>query len=125
MKIPKTLGACADKLIALREKKAKLAAAVKDIEKEERALKDHLIDNLPKSDAQGVVGKKAKVMIKSKQVPSVKDWGLLYKYIKRTNSWDLLQKRPSAPAWKARVEEGKRIPGVEAFTVVDVSITKL
>ena len=124
-KFPKTLGACADRLYNLRARRMEEQKKVDVIGDEEKALKQHIIDTLPKSHASGVAGRVARVSVVTKIVPQVDDWPALYKYISRTKSWDLLQRRVSPPAVKARWDDHKAVPGVGEFTVVDVSINKL
>lgn len=122
---PKTLGACVDRLYELRDKRLKQSKVVEALEKEEKALKEHLIQNISKADSSGVSGKKAKVTIQTKAQPSVKDWDAFYKYIARTKSFELLQRRVNAAAVTERWENGKTLPGVDKFNVVSVSLTKL
>jgi hypothetical protein len=124
-KFPKTLGACADKLFELRNKRLAEQKKVDEIAAEETALKNHIIENLPKSEASGVAGKLARVTVVTKQVPQVKDWDAFYKYVKKTSSFDLMQKRLTDAAIKERWEAGKEVPGVEHFNAVSVSINKV
>ena len=91
--IPKTLGACADKLWQLREKRSQLQHQADTLEAEEKAIKEYLINNLPKSEADGVTGKVAKVLIKTRSVPSVKDWDSFYKHILKTGDFSLLARK--------------------------------
>lgn len=124
-KIPKTVGACADLLLELRGKKAVQQKIVDDIDEQIKALQAHLIETLPKSDQTGAVGKVAKALVKVTQEPAVQDWDAFYGHVAKTKSWDLLQRRVSAPAVKERWESGKQVPGVGTFPVVKVSVTKL
>lgn len=124
-KFPKALGACADKLFELRDKRLAEQKKVDEIAAEETALKNHLIENLPKSEASGVAGKLARVTVVTKQVPQVKDWDAFYRYVKKTGSFDLMQKRLTDAAIKERWEAGKEVPGVEHFNAVSVSINKV
>lgn len=124
-KFPRALGSCADRLFELRNKRLAEQKKVDEIEAEEIALKNHIIENLPKSEACGVSGRLARVTIVAKQIPQVKDWGAFYKYVKKTGSFDLMQKRLADTAVKERWESGKEIPGVEHFNVVSVSINKV
>jgi hypothetical protein len=124
-KFPKALGACADKLFELRNKRLAEQKKVDEIAAEESALKNHIIENLPKSEASGVAGKLARVTVITKQVPQVKDWDAFYKYVKKTGSFDLMQKRLTDAAIKERWEAGKEVPGVEHFNAVSVSINKV
>jgi hypothetical protein len=124
-KFPKALGACADKLFELRNKRLAEQKKVDEISAEESALKNHIIENLPKSEASGVAGKLARVTVVTKQIPQVKDWDAFYKYVKKTGSFDLMQKRLTDAAIKERWEAGKEVPGVEHFNAVSVSINKV
>ena len=124
-KFPKALGACADKLFELRNKRLAEQKKVDEIAAEESALKNHIIENLPKSEASGVAGKLARVTVVTKQVPQVKDWDAFYKYVKKTGSFDLMQKRLTDAAIKERWEAGKEVPGVEHFNAVSISINKV
>lgn len=122
--LPKSMAACADLLFERREKRLaadKVAAALKA---EETALINHIIDNLPK-DSSGAMGKhhKAQVITETKQ--QVKDWPVFFAYVSKTKAWDMLQKRTSDAAVQARIDDGKKVPGVEPFTVVKVSLTKV
>lgn len=124
-KFPRSLAACADLYYELRQRRLEGAKALQELEAEERALKQHLIDNLPKAEASGVAGKTARVALVAKQVPQAEDWEALYAYVKRTGSFDLLQRRLSESAVQERWEAGKDVPGVRAFSVLTLSVHKL
>lgn len=124
-KFPKQLGACADKLYELRQKRLEMQKEVDKVAAEEAALKEHIINTLPKSEASGVAGKLARVTVVTKQIPQVKDWDAFYKYVKKTGQFDLMQRRITDAAIKERWEAGKEVPGVEHFNAVSVSINKI
>jgi hypothetical protein len=124
-KFPKALGACADQLYEVREKRLLLSKQVDEFQAHEVALKEHLIQNLPKSEASGVAGKLCRVTVVSKPIPQVKDWDKFYKFVKKTGAFDLMQRRLSDTAVKERWEAGKEVPGVEHFNALTVSINKV
>lgn len=124
-KFPKALGACADRVYTLRQQRLEAQKAVDLIEAEEKALKEHIINTLPKSETTGVAGKLARVTVVKKDVPQVKDWDAFYKHVKKTGDFDLLQRSLTKTAVEARWEAGKKIPGVEAFKAVSLSINKV
>lgn len=124
-KFPKTMGACADRLYELRQKRLEEQKKVDLIEAEEKALKEYIIQNLPKSEASGVAGKLARVTVVAKEIPQVEDWDAFYKYVKKTGNFDLMQRRLTDAAVKERWEAGEEIPGVKHFQVVTVSINKV
>lgn len=124
-KFPKGLGACADKLYQLKQKRLDAQKVVDAFAAEESALKNHIIDNLPKSDASGIAGKLARVTVVTKEVPQVTDWEQLYKYVKKTGDFSLLQRRVGDAAIKERWENGKEVPGVGHFNAVTISMNKV
>lgn len=124
-KFPKAMGACADRLFQLREKRLEDQKKVDAIEAEEKALKEHIIQTLPKSEASGVAGKIARVTVITKAVPQVKDWDVFYKHVKKTGEFELLQRRLTDTAIRERWDAGKQVPGVESFNAVTVSLNKI
>lgn len=124
-KFPKTLGACADRVYELRRKRLEMQKEVDAVEAEEKALREHIINTLPKSEATGAAGKLARVTVVTKSVPQVTDWGKFYAYVKKTGQFDLMSRRLSDTAVKERWEAGKEVPGVTHFNAVTLSINKV
>lgn len=128
MAIPKTMGACADKLYKLREKRYELSRQIKEIEAEEAEIKNYIINTLSKQESAGVSGKIANVRVNTENVPVVEDWEAFYKYVSRTKSFDMLQRRINTKAVRERIEDKKDFAskaGIGSFTTISVSITKL
>ena len=124
IKLPKTLGACVDRLFAIRAERSKLSAVDTKLDEERKAIEQRLIDELPASSAEGITGKLARATIVSKRVGTVSDWTKLQAYIKRTGAFELLSKRLSQEAVTERWEAKQQVPGVEGITVKKVSLTK-
>lgn len=124
-KFPKSMGLCADRLYELRNKRLEEQKKVEALEAEEKALKAHIIDHLPRSQQTGASGKFANVRIIDKQVPQLQDIEALYGYIRKTKRTDLLQKRLNETAIKELVDAGKTPPGVTLFPVKTISLTKV
>ena len=129
-KLPKTLAACADLLYTTQQKRYALDKQSDAMKAEEAQLREHLINNLPKSDATGVAGSIARASISIKEVVQVKDWEGVYAHIlknakKDPGVWSLLQKRVGDKAVKEVLESGKKIPGVELMDVKTVSLNKV
>lgn len=124
-KLPKTLGACADQLFTVRQQRLEIQKQIDELQAQESALKEHIINTLPKSEASGVAGKLARVTVVTKQVPQIKDWDAFYKHVKKTGDFELMQRRLADTAIKERWEAGKEVPGVEHFNAVTVSINKV
>lgn len=120
---PKSLGACADLLYDVRQKRLdldKIAAAAKE---EETRLVDHIIATLPKGD-EGAVGARYRVTRNNKNIPQIENFEEFTKYVSKTKSWDMLQRRLSDTAVMARIDAGKTVPGIKMFTAVKLSLTK-
>lgn len=123
--IPKTIGACADVLYTTRMERLTVNRTANEMEEYEKAIKEHLIKTVSKKDSKGAIGKVAKAVIDTADVPVVHDWEAFYKYIWKTKSFHLLQRRLSEDAIAEIWAAGKQVPGVKAFTVTKVSVTKL
>lgn len=124
-KFPKTPGLWPDLLYELKQKRLAIQKQADAIEEEEKALKEHIINTLPKSEASGVSGKNYKVAVIQKMVPQVDSWDDFYKHILKTKDFGYLNRALN----KGHVEEvwdaGKQVPGVKAFQAVTVSLTKI
>ncbi len=126
IKIPASLAACADRLYKIKtELKPKAQAAVDQLDAERIAIEAHLINELPKDDATGITGKRARVTIVVKDVPQLVDFEKLKAWIKRTGSWDVLTRRLSSKAIEDTWDEGKNVPGVDKFLKATVSLNKV
>lgn len=125
MKIPKALGAVADLLYTTRAKRLALSKQVEALEKDETALREHIIQTLPKSKASGVSGKVARVTVLTDDVPQVEDWDAFYKYVKKNDAFELLQRRLSKEAVAERIDDGETLPGVKLMKIPKVSLNKL
>jgi hypothetical protein len=123
-KVPKKFGECADRLYRLREEKSALNKKVENLDEERKAIETYLINNLSKQDQTGAVGHVAQAVIVPKVAPSCKNWPLFYKHILKTKDFSLLGRRLADSAIKEQWENGKKIPGVEAFNYKSVSVTK-
>jgi uncharacterized lipoprotein YmbA len=124
-KVPESLATCADLLYTTREARLLIEKQAEALKSRETQLREHLIANLPKSEATGVAGQVARATIVTKIEPAVEDWDAFYKYVARTKSWDMLQRRISAPAIRARWEAKKVVGGVGTVTVTSVSLNKV
>lgn len=124
-KIPTKLGDVVDLLYTTKQARLAAGKVAAEFEEREKLLKEHLIQNLPKSNASGIAGKLARATIETKKVPTTEDWEAFYKYIKKTGRFDLLQRRLAEGAVKEMWDDGKKVPGVGVFNAVTVSLNKV
>jgi len=128
LKIPKSLALAADLYYSKREDRLALQRQVDALKEDEEALKNHLIDSIPKSNATGIAGKLVRVSVTSKEVPQVQDWDAFYSYVAKNvkkGSFALLNRAVNAKAVNEIWADGKTVPGVGVFTAVNLSVNKL
>lgn len=123
--MPRTTAEKADLRYNIKEQRLALQKRVDELQKMETDLNEWFIANLPKSEASGIAGKLARIQLGAKHIPRVVDWDKFYAHVKKTGNFDLMQRRLSEGAVQERWENKKDVPGVESFTVVTVSCTKL
>jgi len=119
------MGRCADLYHDVRELRLAMAKEVEAVEEFEREIKQHIIDNLSKSDDTGAAGLRYRAQIITKVKPTVEDWPALQAHVRSTGDFDLFQKRISDKAVADRWSDSVEIPGVGRFNAVDVSVTKI
>lgn len=137
-KAPKNLAAGADLLWKAQQSRAEAQKAVDKIADEESDLKAWLIENLPKSDANGISGKLCRVTVVKKEVPRVENWPKFYENIvarytahkkrkdgQEDGAFALLQRRVGEAAVKEAWENGEGVMGVGKFTTTSLSINKV
>ena len=123
--VPKALAECADLLYTTRQDRLALQKIVEELERRETQLKEQIIAHLPASQATGIAGKVARATIVPKTIPRATDWAAIFKYIKKADAFDLVQRRLSDAAVNERWEHGIEIPGVERFNTKTVSLNKV
>lgn len=118
MSSTETLGASIDRLHDLREQKRKAEAAAKKLEGEIKPLENEVMERMDAEQVGSSAGKLASVSISENVVPTVKDWDAFYTYILRNKAFYLLERRPTAIAYREELDtrNGKLIPGVESYT---------
>lgn len=124
VKVPKTFGACADRLAKIRLEKKPFQDKIDMLDEERKTIEAYLIDNMPKDDTGGV-GKQAKAVIITSNEPTVENRAALQKYIRKTGDFSLLLGSLKKDAVKEQWEAGKKIPGVGVFMAIKVSVTKI
>jgi len=120
----KDIGATIDALYALREQRLSIERKAKELKEEEVLMRNKIFEMLADLGLQKASGSVATAGIKVSQVPLVEDWDALWAHIQKSGEFDLVQKRISVTAWRARYEEGVETPGVSKVEDVDISLTK-
>ncbi len=124
-KFPKDLGKCLKRLAELKKLAEIAEAKAQPINQEDAALREHLMATFKKSELKGATGSGIALSLTSTPCPSLEDWAAFYKYAKLKGNEDLLQHSVNTPAWRERIEAGKKIPGVKVFDRVSISVRKI
>ena len=129
-KMPKTLAHCADLLYKTQQERYAVQKKVKEMEAIESAIKERIIQELPKSDATGIAGKLARVYVENKTVVKITDFAayiadVAAKMKKDPGAMALLQKRVGETAVKEVWESGKTLKGIEGMEVPVVRMNKV
>jgi len=118
------LGEHANTLFELKKQKTELNKSLEELNKlireEEtvlkRGLEDHGLSKI--TDVHGTV------YLSRQVVPTVVNWDELYEYIRTTNSFHMLERRPSRTAFREAYELGHHVPGLEATLFDEVRTRK-
>jgi hypothetical protein len=121
---PEQLSELVDKFYEARELRLEADRKAAVLKKAETEFKDQLIRELTAQKVTSLGGQLARVTLQQKQKPIVTGWADLYVFIKTHDAFDLLQRRLTETAVKARWEDGIVIPGVDVFPVTDLSVAK-
>jgi hypothetical protein len=120
-----TLGKRADALLALRNKRFAMQRRVDALKAQEELAQHALLNDLRRANLTAVRGKRATVSITHVTQFSVTDWDKTLDYIRRTRGWDLLHRRVSQDACRARADQGKDVPGVDVIELAKLYINKV
>jgi hypothetical protein len=125
LRMPKTLAGAADALYEVKAQRLAAQKEIKPLAEFEAALKNYLIDNLPKSNANGISGLHANAKIVKEEVPRIEDEAAFMAFARKKGNEDLVRVVPNIEAILQRWDARKTVPGVGKFTIVKVSSTKL
>lgn len=119
-----TLGQAIDALYAARAARLAKADEVKQLQAEEAAARQRVLEMLQTTGLSKASGAQATASITTSDIPFVKDWDAIHAYIKENDRFDLLQKRIGVVAWRDLYKDGILVPGTEAAVDTDISLTK-
>lgn len=136
IKLPKSLAQCADLLYETRQTRLQEKKTVDAYQALESAIKEKLINELPKGDASGISGKVARVSVTTKDVPQLKDWESLCKFVlkhaqkhkgtdRELEMFSLFQRTIVTSMVEDLWAQKVKVPGVEPFKAVVVSCVKV
>lgn len=113
-----------DNYIATRDRRLLLDKQAADLKEQEEDLKKIIISKFREGFITAQGSKNGIVKMKRSVEPVPNDWSLIYDYIQDHDAFDLLHKRLTAVAVKARWDDGVDIPGVGSTEVFTLSVSK-
>lgn len=119
-----SLGKLIDRMYLIREKIREVEKVIKELKRKKSRLEVRALRKFEKDDIDGCRGKLGQARINTTPFPSIKDRRKFDRYVRKHNAFDLFQNRINSKAYKARVEEGEEVPGVNVFERVSISIRK-
>lgn len=129
-KLPKSLGACVDLYHAARQERLRLEKVAEAQKAVETFIHEHIIANIPKGDG-GAVGKEYKAIRVDEDRYSIEDDTAFYAYVKKSGSFDLLNRAINQKAVRERLDDPKfmkrfpkGVPGTKKFVNIKLSVTK-
>lgn len=126
--MPQKLGECIDQLYKwedeIREKTKKFNATLVPTLDAIKMMREHILENFGQQEIDGATGKISKAVATPITVPNVVDWDAVYGFIQKHKAYDLLHKRVSTEAWRARLEKKVLVPGIKAVPITNLSVKK-
>lgn len=128
MALPKKVGDAADKLYELREARLALQrdqeTELDKLKKKEAEMEEHVISLLAAQGLESARGEVATVTRTKKTVLKVVDMMKLWKWAKKKDDPSIFHKRVATEHYVLLAKSGVEVPGVEAMTLPDLSITR-
>lgn len=119
-----SLGARIDEIYALKQQKRELEERAEEMGRRISAAETDLLEVMEESGTQKATGLRASASITESVVPQVEDWDEFYKFIRRNNAFELLQRRPAVEAWRehAAARREQTVPGTVPYIKRQVSV---
>lgn len=109
------LGQAVDELWTAREARLKAQHAVDRLEEGEKELRSKVEALLREAKLDGAKGKLANAHFRRLQVPQLVDEEKFLKWAQKPDNRDCLKVGVNNEAWRARLGEGDKVPGVDSF----------
>lgn len=128
----KTIGHVIDELWEIQQELDEIKLTISSLEESKREIQ-HRFDEkekeifqlFGKQDLDGAVGTNVVAKIDRRTVAKINDYEQLKKFILRNKAFDLLQRRISLTAYRERLADGKKVPGLEPVVLSSIKLKKL
>lgn len=110
--------------LTLRNEKQDLGKRIREISHDQAELEGAIHKAMAEAGITRAGSTMGMVSVKTTPQPSVVDWAAFQQYIADTGSFDLLQRRLSAPAFRDRWMDGAEVPGTTKVDIAKLHVTK-
>lgn len=100
-----------DQWINLKEQRAALAKQDRELAQQITQLQSEIMAKMEDVGTSQARSDRGLVSMKQTNQPTILDWQAFYAYVAENNAFDLLQRRLSAPAFRARWDNDEQVPG--------------
>ena len=123
-KQPLTTAEIVARMVAIRDERRKISSHDKELIEEYRPLEMELIVRLDEQGMEKASTAAGTASINETVLPQVVDWDEFYEWIKETDSFYMLQKRPAAAAYRELQDSGQEVAGIVPFTKREIGLRK-
>lgn len=113
-----------EKRAAIGEELTKANARVKELNEQKMEVDSAIMAKADSEEVPRLSNGDYTASISTEDYPQVLDWEAFYEHILATREFSLLQRRPSAAAYRETVKIDGQVPGVETRTIRKVSFRK-
>lgn len=119
---PRTIGDVSDAILAIKGQENALEEQAKELKMKREILEKELAELAAKEGLTVGGGVNSKWTVEEVTVPNIEDADQFYAYIHKKKWYHLLQRRPAVKACQELWEKGMRIPGIEKFAKIRVTV---
>ena len=120
----KDLGKLSSELYELKAKKTALNAEISVLNGSIKLVEISILDEMNHQKLLKMADEHHTIYIARQIVPKVVNWDKFYEYIRQTNYFHMLEKRPSRTAFRESFELGQAVPGIDPVTFDEVRTRK-
>jgi len=113
-----------DEWLKLRDERAALARQDRALAEQISQLQAKIMDVMDAVGTSAAKSPHGTVAMVQKNQPTVTDWQAFYEYVATNDAFDLLQRRLSPPAFRARWDDDVEIPGTTSIPIWSLSLRK-
>jgi hypothetical protein len=114
-----------DAYIRARADRLDLERQAEEIKESEDDLARTIIAKMRESGIKAMGASLGLVKLGETEEPVAENWVEIWQYIKENDAWDLVHKRITVTAVRARWEDGEAVPGVGKITKYKLTVSKL